>query len=84
MDLPKNTATEYVIRHFSWHFSWFFIDFTDNKSMSRYENYKDEMFHNFYRVCYNIWTIYDGFFIFSNYIGEVDQFTIDLLRRPDT
>ena len=32
-----------------------------------FRNYRDQKFHNFYRVCYNFWTIYTSFFIFSNY-----------------
>ena len=35
-----------------------------------------------YRVCYNFWKICGG--IFSNYIGEINHFTLDLLKRSDT
>ena len=30
-----------------------------------------------------LWTIF-GQFIFSNYIGEIDHFALDLLKRSDT
>ena len=47
-----------------------------------FRNYTDQKFHNFYRVCYNFWTIYGG--IFYNYIGEKDHVTLDLLKRVNT
>ena len=34
------------------------------------------MFGHFINLC--------EFFMFSNYIGEIDQFTLDLLERSDT
>ena len=30
------------------------------------------------------WIIYGGFSFFSNYIEEIDHFTLDLLKRCDT
>ena len=46
-----------------------------------FRNYTDQKFHDFYWVCYSNlrW-----FLIFSNYIGEIDHFTLDLLKRPNS
>ena len=49
-----------------------------------FRNYTDQKFHNYYRVCYKFGKIYGSFSIFSNYIGEIDHFTLDLLKRSDT
>ena len=52
------------------HSSWFFIHFTNNKNISRYRNHKGQNFQNFYRVCYNFWTIYGGFSLFLTTWGK--------------
>ena len=31
-----------------------------------FRNYADQKFHDFYRLCYNFWTIYGGFPFFLN------------------
>ena len=43
-------------------------------------NYMDHKFHDFHRVCYNFWTIYSDFSFFSKYTGEIDHFSLDLLK----
>ena len=48
-----------------------------------FRNYSDQKFQNFYRVCYNFWTIYSSFSFF-NYTGKIDHFRLDLLQRSDT
>ena len=30
-------------------------------NITKFRNYTDQKFHNFYRLCYNFWTIYGGF-----------------------
>ena len=40
-------------------------------------------FHNFCRVCYKFWTIY-GSFTFFMFIGEIDHFSLDLLKRSNS
>ena len=36
-----------------------------------FRNQTDQKFHNFYRVCYNFWTIYSGFSLFlTTYINR--------------
>ena len=63
---------ETLEKHCSWicnkafliHLSWFFIYFANYKSISMYKNFTDQKFLNFYRVCYNFWTIYGDFHFF--------------------
>ena len=49
-----------------------------------FRNHMDQKFQDFYHVCYNFWTIYIDFSFFSNYIGEIDHFILDLLKWSDT
>ena len=35
-----------------------------------FRNYKDQKFHKFCRLCYNFWTIYDGFSFFLSTQGK--------------
>ena len=54
------------------------------------ENYTDQKFHNFYRVCYNFCTIYGGFSFFQLHRGnrslhvglseKVEYLTLNLLK----
>ena len=45
-----------------------------------FRNYADQKLHDIYRLCYKLQRLS----IISNYIGETDHFTLDLLKWSDT
>ena len=72
MTLPLKCPSQTRSKNFSFkHQGYCFLQ------MFRY--YMDHKFNNFYRVCYNFWTIYGGFLFFLTTYG-IDYFTL----RSDT
>ena len=48
-------------------------------------NIRDIAFCGYSEIMWlHFWKIYGGFSFFSNYIEEIDRFTLDLLKRSDT
>ena len=64
----KEGSNSFSFKHQRFYFLWMFRNCTDLN------------FHDFYRACDNFWTISGGVSFFSNYIGEIDHFTFDLLK----